>query len=542
MKFKKFAVGCICAILAVGAAGCSSKEESTTSNNTGETASTTETGKKEETKKGSKDNKITYWVAMNGNVVPVAQNYGEIEFYKVLKEKTGLEIEFLHPPAGQETEQFKLLIASRKDLPDVIQAQWLSEYPGGPEKAIKDGIIIPLNEHMDKAPNYKAAMEVDAEMLKQCKTDEGTIYAFQGLNQNDLKTFSGMMLREDWLQELGLEAPETIEEWETVLRAFKDKGVEVPLCMKSKDLYQSLNLFNAAYEVGIDFYLDDNGQVQYGPIQPGYKEYLATLNRWYKEGLLDPDFASIDDKIIDSNLLNGKTGATFGWIGGSMGKWYKAATEPGFELTAVPNPVINKGDQGKFLSGYANRIAGPAAAITTSAKDVDGIIEMFDFLYTEEGMLLKNFGVEGLTYEMVNGEPIYTDLIVNNPDGLAIGNAMGKYFQSNYGAPGFAEMPGYQTQYYQLDAQKEARLAVNKYVDSAASHVIPPITATPDESKDLATIMTEVDTFRQEKFIAFVTGAEPLENFDAYVDQIKQLGIERAVAIKQAGLERYNAR
>ena len=249
MSFRKFAVACMCVMLAVGATGCGQKEAGTSST---------------DTSKGSADKSITYWTAMNGNVSPVVQNYAEVEYYKQLKEKTGVAIEFLHPPVGQESEQFKLLIASRKDLPDVIQAQWLSEYPGGPEKAVKDGIIIPLNDYLDLAPNYKAAMEANPEMFKQCKTDEGTIYAFQGLNQSDTKAFSGLVLREDWLEELGLEAPETIDEWETVLRAFKDqKGVEAPLSIKALDLSNALNLFNAAYEVGIDFYLDDNGDVQY---------------------------------------------------------------------------------------------------------------------------------------------------------------------------------------------------------------------------------------------------------------------------------------
>ena len=179
---------------------------------------------------------------------------------------------------------------------------------------------------------------------------------------------------------------------------------------------------------------------------------------------------------------------------------------------------------------------------SSDLDNIEEIIAMFDFLYTEEGMLLKNFGIEGLTYEMINGEPIYTDLIMDNPEGLAIGNAMGKYIQANYGAPGFSEIPGYQEQYYQLDAQKEARYAVNKYVDNAAQYVIPPITATPDESKDLATIMTDVNTYREEQFVAFVTGAQPIDKFDDYVAVINSLNIDRAIEIKQAGVERYNNR
>ncbi|MEG0642189.1 MAG: extracellular solute-binding protein [Clostridium sp.] len=533
MKLKKMMLGMMCVVMAVGVMGCSSKTEAPK-----ETVNT-----EDKVEKNTEGTEIKYWAAMNGNVVPVAQNYGEVEFYKQLEEKTDVKINFLHPPVGQEKDQFKLLIASRKDLPDVIQAQWLFEYPGGPEKAIKDGVIISLNDYLDQMPNYKKAMEANPEMLKQCKTDDGTIYGFQGLNQNDAKAFSGLMLRADWLEELGLEAPETIEEWEVVLRAFKEeKGAIVPLSMRSRDLMNEVNLFNAAYEIGYDFYLDDKGEVQYGPIQPEYKEYLTTLNNWYEEGLLDPDFASIDDKIVDANLLNGKSGATFGWIGGSMGKWYKAATDEKFELIAVSNPVINKGDKGKFLSTYANQIAGPSAAITTNAENIEEIITMFDFLYTEEGKMLKNFGVEGLTYEMVEGKPVYTDLIMKNPDGLPIGQAMGKYFQANYGAPGFSEIPAYQEQYYELDAQKEARIAVNKHAASAEPHVIPPITATSDESKDLATIMTDIDTYREEQFVAFVTGAQPMEKFDEYVEVMKQLNIDRAVEIKQAGVERYNNR
>ena len=543
MKFKKWMVGILCATMALGAVGCSSGNEGSSSQSdstSGTVASGSQSGTKTD---GSKKVEISYWSTMNPNVVPVAQSYGDIAYFQELEKITGVKINFLHPPVGQESDQFKLLISSRKDLPDVIVTSWLTAYPGGPEKAIKDGIIIPLNAYLDLMPNYKKAMEANEEMLKQCKTDEGTIYAFQGLNQNTLKAFGGMMLRADWLEELGLEEPETIEEWEKVLIAFRDqKGATVPLSVRATNLMNGMNLFNAAFEIGYDFYLDEQGVVQYGPIQENYKAYLALLNRWYEMGLLDPDFASIDDKIVDANILNGKTGATFGWIGGSMGKWYKAATEEGFELVAVANPVLNKGDQGKFLAAYTNQISGPAAAISTTATNVEEIIQMFDFLYTEEGMLLKNFGIEGLTYEIIDGEPIYTDLIMNNPDGLAIANALGKYVQANYGAPGFTEIPAYQDQYYQLDAQKEGSLAFNKYVETAAPHVIPPVTATPDESKDLATIMTDVNTFREEQFVAFVTGAQPLDKFDDYVAVIKSLDIERAIAIKQAGIERYNKR
>lgn len=547
MRLKKFTAGLMCTLMAASMAGCTNTEEPANTTKAAETtkaadANNTETTKATDAPKSNVD--IKYWVAMNGNVLPVAQNYGEIQYYKELEKKTGVHIEFQHPPVGQEVEQFKLLIASRKDLPDVVQAIWLSEYPGGPEKAIKDGVIIPLNDYMAKAPNYQKKMDESVDFSKQNKTDEGTIFAFQGFNEADTKAFSGLMLRGDWLKELNLEPPTTIDEWTTVLTAFKEKkGAQSPLSTLVKNFTnQNLNLFNAAYDVGIDFYLDDAGKVQWGPIQPGYKEYMSTLNKWYEAGLLDQDFASIDNKIVEANILNDKAGATFGWVGGDIGKYYKGATQEGFELVAVANPVLNKGDEGNFLSGFTNKIAGQAAAITTSAKNVDSIISMFDYLYTDEGRMLKNFGIEGETYNMVDGKPVYTDLILKNPDNLAIANALAKYVQSNYGAPGICEVEDYQVQYYQLDAQKNARKTYNQYVDNAAKHVIPPVSATPDESKELATITTEVSTYRDEQFVAFVTGVRPIEEFDKFVEEIKSLNIDRAIEIKEAGITRYNNR
>lgn len=486
---------------------------------------------------------VDYWVEMNPVVVPVAQSLNEVEYFKELERRTGVKVNFLHPPVGQGGEQFKLLIASRNDLPELIETSWLSAYPGGPEKAIKDGIIIPLNEYIDSsAPNYKAILESDEDLMKQAKTDSGTIYGFHAINLGENRGFGGLILRKDWLDDLGLDLPVTLADWENVLTQFKEKkGATYPLSLASSQL-RSGNLFNTAFKIGDSFYLDEEGKVQYGPLQPEYKEYLAFLNKWYRDDLLDPDFASLDSKSIESNILNGKSGATFGYVGGSIGKWMKAATDPNFKLIGTHNPVMNEGEEPMFLGEFSHKIRGGSVAITTAAKNPEVLVEWLDYRYTDEGSTLKNYGIEGLTYEMVDGVETYTDLIMDNPDGLAIGNALAKYTQANYPGPGLCELPNYTRQYYQLEEQRQSAENYNKYADNAAKYVMPPIVATPEESKEQATILSEVNTYIEEKFVGFVTGVEPLENFDAFVEAIKGLGIERVLEIKQAGVDRYNAR
>ena len=76
----------------------------------------------------------------------------------------------------------------------------------------------------------------------------------------------------------------------------------------------------------------------------------------------------------------------------------------------------------------------------------------------------------------------------------------------------------------------------------AAKHMLPAVTATPDEAEELAEMMSDIETYVEEMFVKFITGQEPLDNFGAFQDRLKQMGIERAIEIKQAGLARYNAR
>ena len=97
--------------------------------------------------------KLSYWAELQGTVSPNYSNLGETPFAKAWTGATGVEIEFMHPPAGQQKEQFSLILADG-NLPDMMEYNWINDYPGGPEKAIKDGIIIPLNDVFEKyCPN-----------------------------------------------------------------------------------------------------------------------------------------------------------------------------------------------------------------------------------------------------------------------------------------------------------------------------------------------------------------------------------------------------
>src|SRR5690606_30209797 len=98
---------------------------------------------------------------------------------------------------------------------------------------------------------------------------------------------------------------------------------------------------------------------------------------------------------------------------------------------------------------------GSSVAITTSAKNPEEIVKWLDFAYSEEGHMLFNFGIEGVTYEMIDGYPTYTKEITDNPDGLPMTQALGKYVRASYSGP-FIQDKGYIEQYANLPEQQEA--------------------------------------------------------------------------------------
>ena len=476
--------------------------------------------------------KLTYWLEINPNIKSVVTDYAETPFAKKLMEETGVDIEFKQQ---QSVEQFNLMLSSN-DLPDVIETSW-SNYPGGPDKAIEEKLILPLNDYIEeKAPNLSKYFKEHPEVKKACMTDDGKIYMFPFVRGDKSLLISyGPMVRQDWLEDLGLPLPETMDDWYNMLKAFKtEKHAETPLTMNG---YEFLG-FVGAYGAPRNFFIDDAGMVKYGPIEENYLAFLKEMNKWYSEGLLDRNFTGSDAKIVDSSILNGKAGATTGSLGGGLGKWMSAATEEGYALVGTKHPVLHKGEKSQY-SCEQNVVPGLGASISGSCKNIDAAFKVLDYAYSEEGKMLYNFGIEGESYEMVDGYPKYTEKIVNNPDGEPMAQILSMYVRSTALGP-FVQDPRYYEQYAGKDYQQDA---LKKWCDTdCAKHLLPLLSLTAEESKEYAAIMNECKTYEDENTIAFITGTKSFDEWDSYLEQMKVLGIDKALKIQQDAYERYLSR
>lgn len=486
---------------------------------------------------------VTYWAELNGNVSANFTSMADTPFGKALQEQTGVTIEFQHPAVGQVSEQFNLLLG-KDTLPDVIEYNWLG-YPGGPEKAIKEGVIIELNDVIDKyCPNLKAYLAANPTIDKMVKTDDGKYYCFPFIRGGDLLlTSMGPMLRGDWLKELGLEIPETIEEWEIVLKAFKDqKGARAPFSYQwaSAGLTNN-NPFAYAYGVTREFYLDDAGKVVYGAVQEGYKEYLQLMNKWMSEGLLDADLIALTGDQVAANITNGTSGASFAYCGSGLGNWTKSgqASDPNYLLVAAPYPSLVKGEKPEMGHRDNNYLGTGSAAITTSCENIEIVARLLDYAYGEAGSTLYNFGTENVSFTMVDGQATYNDEVLKNPNGLSIAHAIASYARACYNGP-FVQNEAYAQQYYTTQEQKDA---VARWSDTnMAKHVMPPVTATPEESKEMATYLADITKYRDQETIKFINGERSFDTWDDYVKEIEKMGIAKVLELKEAALTRYNAR
>lgn len=486
----------------------------------------------------------TYPLETNGEVLsmwvihsvhPEYKSYQDVPFYQELQKRTGVTLDIQGPTGGQFAESFNLMIASG-DLPDLIKYDWAEKkVAGGPEKYIKEKYIIALNDVIDAyAPNLKKVLKENPDIDKAVKTDQGNYYVFPTFTGGNTLSWGGPAVRQDWLEELGMELPETIDDWHNMLTRFKNEKNSTSPLFWIDWLLESSGFLSGAYGEIMGYYIDENNKVTYGPANPGWKEYLRTMNQWYKEGLIDKDIATLDVTGQGSRILSGKNGA-FLTTGASLGAYIPQMQEldPKAKFVGVPYPVLNKGDKPKF-GVYDLKYTGLGSiAISAECKDLELAAKFLDYLYTDEGRMLGNFGIEGETYNMVDGHPVLTDKILKSDN---IEMELKKYAMGEFTVKDTRA-------YQQTMVYPEQNAAIETWSKTEAQkHKMPILLPTEEESNKIAGAVTEIETYVDEMLFKFILGSESLDNFDNYVAHLKELGLEEVLSVYQGLYDRYQQR
>ncbi|MEK3913442.1 extracellular solute-binding protein [Paenibacillus sp. FSL H7-0331] len=465
---------------------------------------------------------------------PESVESNELLWMKPISEKTNVNFKWLKAPADANDyiEKFNLTLAGGT-LPDLMEAP-----PDLLNKGGENGVFEPLNKLIDQnMPNFKKLIEQNPAVLKDIKSDDGNIYFFPQISA--VKTINLQIFRRDWLDNLGLKAPKTTEEMYQVLKAFKEKDPngngkndEIPFTTRSKikGLLPFIEPFGVSFEE--DFYVD-NGQVKYTYTDPRLKAALEYTAMLYKEGLIDKEYITNDQKIWESRFTNEASGATFDSF---------PRIEALEKLVGKANPKVNltgltplQGPTGiaPYTKSQQNLIKN-GFGISSKSKFKAEIAKVQDWFYSPEGQLAMNFGKLGETYTMDNNEPKYTDLVMKDKNN----SPLIKMYEL-----------GHREFAYQWDIRYENAMVTPKLAqirDSITPFIKPkyPVALSfkQQERDVLNSKFTEITTYKDEMLNKFIIGSEPISKFDDYVKQIDKMGIDAVVKIQQASYDRYAKR
>lgn len=276
----------------------------------------------------------------------------------------------------------------------------------------------------------------------------------------------------------------------------------------------------------------------FGQIEPGFKDYLALLNKWYATGLIDPDIITNKASDLDAAMTSGKSAATDRSPDSGIGVWTTTMrkTDPNVKFAPAPFPVLKEGDTRYYAIPNRRYMGNFSAAITTECKNIDTALKWLDYPFSKEGDVLLNFGIEGKSYTMVDGKPQFTDLIKKNPNGLTLKEAMILYCRNSSGGP-FQKGAGAINSQRTYEEQKQAPYLWNASINY--SRLLPNLAFTSEEAAEYADIMNEVNVLSEEMVVKIMIGDRTVNDYESYVANMKKANIDRAVKIVQAAYDRY---
>jgi putative aldouronate transport system substrate-binding protein len=488
---------------------------------------------------------ITIWSPISPTTIKKVQNISETGAVLWLNEELNMDLQYIHPPQGQEQDGFSIMISSGS-LPDIVMYMD-AYYPGGIRGGFNDGVAWPVDDYIDEyAPNFKEKILADEQVARYYKNDNGQIIRFgtklRPLLDNSMPgaefsqaSYIGPLMRKDLLKAAGFAVPVTIDDWYQVLSAMKRNGVEIPYGWgrSGRDQTQFVATFSGAYGVYEDFMIKEDGTVTYGPKEPAFRDYLAEMNKWYEEGLINPDFAVHKDA---ANVLPlaaaGKVGAYTTHLWNYQSLYFNAVSKDNLDVDymPVPYPVLRRG-------GVINRFrhtvfgVGDEKTITVDAKDPIACVVFLDALYHDKINMKQSFGTEGVTYRYDENGNIRRLTV---PEDFDIARTDGG---------GNSRLVGI-TLYSQDTWLNETGLdSIKLWAQADYQGKIPSgITMTPEETDLVSRYKTDLETYSREMITKFIAGVEPIEKFDEFVDQMEKMKVNELIGVYQDAVSRFMAR
>lgn len=500
---KVIAISCVLAISASMFAGCSGSESESSKSDTSKSASTETT-----TAEVKEPTTLSIILPDLGRILKAdTENPPLLQLEKATNTK--LEINLV--PQAEFGNKFNIL-ASSGDIPDVVRLTGFSY-----QQYAEQGLFMDIGDLVDEnGPNLKKYISEDEWNLLKYK--DKTICIPYVNTAGKYAT----VIRQDWLDNLSLTMPKTLDEYKKILESFTfndpDKNgqndtyglgaaggwSDTYFC---SDFQQIFGAFGIATNKS---YLKDN-KIYNSMISDEYKQAVEFIADLWNEKVIDPEIFTIKGDQAQQKLVQGKSGTLTAWWSIVPQILLQQLKMEEINPNAKWSPVTTAitGAEGK--GGYPSQgNIGGALCISAKSKNAAEAVKFFDYLITQEGWELSRYGIEGEYYTGFGGT--LTDL--------------GKQATTEKWIDPLSQMVARLDLLTEWNSKSSdpIQLQNNLYMDTAANmnlytDILYGVPAT-DEQK---TYNADITSFEITSFISFVTGATPLTDasWDKYVDTWK---------------------
>ncbi|WP_284646294.1 extracellular solute-binding protein [Paenibacillus silviterrae] len=326
---------------------------------------------------------------------------------KELEKKFNVKLSPQYVLWEQNTDKFNVMFASGQ-YPELLMNFNAGSANQQMKKWGQNGYLLNLKDHLDKIPNYRKLFSNEEWeiMLKYVTTEDGKMFYLPG--QNLVKMQRDWIYRKDVFEKEGLKPPATMDELYQTLKTLKAKFPDsVP--MSNRWAVDGLVAgFKQAYRTHTDFWRNpENNQIEYGPASNNYRDMLVFLNKLYKEGLIEKEFATITGPQWEEKNFTGKSLIEYSY--GTRISYFedKNKAVAGTDWELAPQLIRGYSDKPALAEKELPFYISGAMAITSAAKGekLDKVLEMINWICSPEGIRFMEAGLEGQQHELVNGKP-----------------------------------------------------------------------------------------------------------------------------------------
>ncbi|MDO5424398.1 MAG: extracellular solute-binding protein [Eubacteriales bacterium] len=453
--------------------------------------------------------------------------------YDVIKEKFNINLVVDPIPASDYETKISTVLASG-DLPDVlggVTSEKIAQYVG-------TGMFLNLSDYQDIATDYFDLMYADDRVDETKKVEhDGSLYGFQKLEYYRVPIASMIALRMDLLEEQGIETPTTFEEYYDALLKIKEAHPEMYGFSSRNGTNYLIGAF--AYAMGTGgfplfqttrgmYYEPNTDSYIYGPTSENFTRVVEFLRQAYEDGLLDPDYASMSKDDYFAKLSNGTMMSIYD-NNSFIGRVYNVALAEIDENAYfdVLEPLENEDGEVRSYR-YEKDWPNNNTVISSRTKYPERVVELFNWMYSEEGMMCTNFGEEGTDYTIADDGTIVTSQELLDAAEGASDVAAAVRGTLALGLQGMAQYVD-----ESLDAQitnaimLEQGEKVTQWTEEGKITFYPqwpPFTT--EENSRITEIESNLNNLFNQSIDGFITGRTSMDEWDSFVESLKAQGSE----------------